>query len=662
MYKGCEFIATLNHAALKQKKKKRIRVVILFTCIEIILSPLLVYVIHQLLQNMADYGTGWMLIKIDWSYTNAIKGLLIESQAKRLWLITEMLWGIAVIFLTMSHGPKIGVVDTRMITPDIETPIPAGNGQHGNERFLTESEKEKIFGVFEFNNRKEERPVGNGGVVVQMLKKKGKEIILYVKEEVHTLIIGASGSGKTRRVLLPTIWLQLICGVSIILSDVKGEIFYFTNLFAKAIGYSRIIFDLRNPKKSMHYNFLQPILDAIEQKDIAKAVDYTWDLVSVLVGEQKGEPIWYNGECASIAATILIVAMDAPENLRNLPNVYYFLAFMCEPDIYGEVPLSAYLKMLPDTHPAKAVFQQAKIAPYKTRSSFYTSALGTLRLFTNPNIAEITSKSDFCLKDIGREKTIFYMIIPDEKKTNYPLVSILITQAYMLQVELASENGLSLPVPTDYDIDELGNFPKIPVLPNIVSAGRSRGIRFNGVIQDFQQLEGKYKEDFKNIKANCQVKIYLKSDDPDTLKIISEGMGKYTVEVSSASTSISDGAGAGRKDSSNYSSSASLVGRELLTPAEVKRIKTPYLLCLATGEYPAVNILPDISEWKLNHLYGMGDKEHNKQLMIEQEAAREEHSIPEIQLWGIWKKYQEMEALDKEPFANDKEERISFLK
>ena len=81
----------------------------------------------------------------------------------------------------------------------------------------------------------------------------------------------------------------------------------------------------------------------------------------------------------------------------------------------------------------------------------------------------------------------------------------------MLQVELANEHGLMVPVPTNYDLDELGNFPTIPVLPDLVSAGRSRGIRLNGIIQDYQQLEKKYKEDFKNIKANCQLKITLLS-------------------------------------------------------------------------------------------------------------------------------------------------------
>ncbi len=491
---------------------------------------------------------------------------------------------------------------------------------------------------------------GKGGLIVQMEKRAGKEIIYYVGKDLHSLIIGASGSGKTRRLLFETIWLQLMSGLSVIVSDVKGEIFYYTSPFAKKLGYEVVAIDLRNPKKSSHYNFLQPVLDAFEEGNQAKAIDYTWDLVSVLVGQQKGEPLWYNGETATIAAAILIVALDAPPEYRNLTNVYYFLAFMCETDEMGDMPLNAYLEKMDDTHPAKGVFAMAKIAADRTRSSFFTSALGTLRLFTNPNVAEMTSKSDLNLKDISRKKTIVYMIIPDEKKTLYPLVSILITQMYTAQVELANENGLRLPVDTDYNLDEVGNFPVIPVLGAILSAGRSRGVRANLIIQDYQQLESKYKEDFKNIKTNCQVKVYLKSDDPDTLKAISENLGKYTVEVTSASSSVSDG----KTKQGSYSSSSSLAARSLLEPAEVKRIRFPYAVCMVTGEYPCVNVLPDLSGYQLNRIYGLGDEKHNAQLMVEREAAREEHLIPELQLWGIWKKYREEQS-------EAKSARVSFL-
>lgn len=645
-------MATLNEKKLSKKKKKKRNTLLVATAAELLLTPLMAYILHQLLSLKS------LSIQLNLNYLTAVNLLVTNKKVQVIAIVLQLLWAILILYVTLDVQPVISKIDEMKITENISIPVPAGNGQHGKERFLTDSEKEKVYSVFEFDGKKS--PPGKGGIVVHFEKKNTKELIYYIAEDLHSLIIGASGSGKSRREIMQTICLQLLSGISVIVSDVKGELFYYTSGFAKEKGYKTLAIDFRNPEKSVHYNFLQPILDSLENGDQAQAIDYTWDLVSVLVGQQKGEPLWYNGETATIAAAILIVAIDAPEDFRNLTNVYYFLAFMCRSNVYGEMPITNYLEKLPDIHPAKGVFAMAEIAAEKTRSSFFTSALGTLKLFTNPKIAAMTSSSDFKLKDIGKSKTIVYMIIPDEKKTMYPLVSILITQMYTSLVECANENGLRLPVDTDFDLDEVGNFPFIPVLGNILSAGRSRGVRANLVIQDYQQLESKYKDDFKNIKTNCQVKVYLKSDDPDTLKQLSEGLGKYTVEVSSASSSANDG----KKNNINYGSSASLTGRALLEAAELKRFKSPDALISFTGEYSAVNNLPDLSAYKFNQILGLGDKEHNTKLMIEREAERESYDIPELKLWGIWNNLSDepiSEDIPEPQKNNEKPQRVSFL-
>lgn len=644
-------MATLNSEKIKKRKRKNVYFFLICTIVDIFASVWLAYIIHQILSTILSGQT--LPIKFSYSYGDALYAFGTVHKV-RVWFLTlQLLYLGLVLYAFFHYDNQIINVDTMHITEDIEVPVPAGNGQHGNERFLTEKEKEKIFQVWEYSGN--EPLKGKGGVVVQMEtgSRGRKEKILYVGKDLHSLIIGASGSGKTRRILLETLWLQMMSNLSVVVSDVKGEIYYYTAPYAVEKGYHVWPIDFRNPKKSVHYNFLQPILDAFDRGDTAKAIDYTWDLVSVLVGEQKGEPLWYNGETATIAAGILAVCLDAPRQCRNMTNVYHFIANMCQADAMGNMPLNQYLDELEDSHPAKGVFAMARVAADKTRSSFFTSALGTLRLFTNPNVAEMTSCSEIDLKDIGREKTIVYMIIPDEKKTLYPLVSILITQMYSLQVELANENGLRLPVDTDYDLDEVGNFPAIPSLPNILSAGRSRGVRANLIIQDYQQLEKKYKDDFKNIRTNCQVKIYLKSDDPETLKAFSESLGKYTVEVSSASSSASSNGMMGTKDSVSYSSSASLAGRSLLEPAEIKRIKAPHSIVTVTGEYPAINKLPDLSQYRANTIYGLGDEAHNNRLIQKREESREEHEIRDVELWGIWRKYNDT--------ASEPSERVSFL-
>lgn len=651
-------MATLNKVFLKKKNNKRRRAFLLIIFLQFLISPLLVLILHQTLEQL---GSGSLAFtNFSYNYSDSIKLLIEFPKARTIYYLLEIILIASTSIAYIRVTATIANVDTRIVAGSIEVPVPAGNCQHGSERFLSNTEKKEIYDSFAFSGK--EVLQKKGGLVVNYDYRRGKELISYIGEDLHGLIIGSTGSGKTRRILFQTIWLQLLSGLSVVVSDVKGEIYYFTSKYAKSLGYKTIAFDLRNPKKSAHYNFLQPIIDALDNGDEAKAVDYTWDIVSVLMGKQKGDPLWYNGESATIAASILIVVLEAPREFKNLTNVYYFIANMCKSNDKGIMPLTEYLKTLKKTHPAKGVFAMAEIAQERTRSSFFTSALGTLRLFTNPNIAEMTSYSDFNLKDISKEKTILYMIIPDEKRTMYPLVSVLITQLYSLQVELANENGLRLPIDTDLNLDEVGNFPYIPVLGNIVTAGRSRGVRANLIIQAYQQLESIYKEEYKTIITNCQIKLYLKSDDPQTLDNISKGLGKYTVEVSSASTSISDS----KKTNTNYSASASLAGRELLTPAELMKFASPYALCQMSGKYSAINYLPDLSEYMINQIYGLGDKAFNTSLIIERENEREERTTKELQLWGIWEKYiPQNEEKQLEQFFEGEEcidNRVSFLK
>lgn len=642
-------MAAANRKKYRNNKKRKLVAFVSSTLGELLFTPFIAYIVHQyfdLFMNM-DPGTRF---RIDYNYVKAIQMLFSEFGVMLWFLILQVLYVFWIIWLWIKPNAEIAAINEIQVTDKIKIPVAIGNGQHGSARFTTEAEKKTIFEEFVFTGSEQLKT--SGGLVVEMKKKGQVEHLRFVKNDVHTLIIGATGAGKTRRVLLESVWLQLMSGRSLVISDVKGEIFYFTSQYAASLGYKKVIIDLRNPKKSDHYNFLQPILDAMQAKDKAKAIDATWDLVSVIVGEQKGEPLWYNGETATIAAAILAVCLEAPATCRNLPNVYYFLAYMCQshPET-GKTPLTSYLATLDDGHPAKTVFAMAQVAADRTKSSFFTSALGTLRLFTNPNVAEMTSYSDFELEAIGKEKTIVYMIIPDEKKTLYPLASILIQQIYIAQVELANRNGLMLPVPTDYDLDEVGNFPTIPILSNLLSAGRSRGCRANLVIQDYQQLQSKYKDDYETIKTCCRVKIYLKSDNPKTLEEISKTLGKYTVEVTSASTSSNVNT---KGSDGSVSTSSNMAGRELLTASEISRIDYPYGLCLVTGEFPTITELPDLSSYYLNKLWDLGNEKHNVKIMMEREQEREEREIGDLALWGIWTVYKEM--LEEEAASQ-----VSFL-
>lgn len=654
-------MATLNPKRLEEKKRKKRRAILIFTITEMLISIWLASLAAQFITEIAagSYLNGGLQgMKINLSYLYAVKEILKPQMEihKAIFLLLQALYFTYTVMIENPYNEKIEKTDIFYVTPDIPKPVPSGNGQHGRARFLREDEKEELYGKLVIDEGNTEKlDIKNGGVVVNYKKEGEKEIIYYIQSPVHTLIRAATGLGKTRRVLLETIALQLLSGISIVNSDVKGELFYYTSPFAKKRGYEIFAFDLRNPRKSIHYNFMQPIIDEIENGDQAKAIDYTWDLVSAFVGEPKGERIWHDGECAAIAATLLILALEAPKEYQNLTNAYAFLSYMCQPDEYGNVPLNEYMRSLDDSHPAKMVFTQATIAPYRTRSSFYTSALGTLRLFTNPSIAEMSSRSDFRLQDIAMKKCALYMMIPDDKDTYYPLITLLITQMYSAFIDVANRNGGEVKNPLDMNLDEVGNFPKIPALGKMASAGRSRGIRLNLVIQDDQQMEKVYEKDFKNIQTNCKCKIFLGGDDTDTLKRISGQLGSYTAESNSASTS-SSGKTAGTENNISISQSSQLTGVKLLEPEELQLFKEPYALCQLTGERSAVNQLPDLSKYCFNEMFGLGDEEYNKKIIQKREGEREERAIPAIRLWGIWKQYEKSD--EPEEVEN---ENISFL-
>ena len=156
-----------------------------------------------------------------------------------------------------------------------------------------------------------------------------------------------------------------------LINDPKGELYAYTSPFAKDNGYQVVAIDFRNPNKGTHYNYMEEIISAIDSGNVAEAVDLTWDLVSVLVGDLKGEPIWHNGECATIAASILIVATEAPKEYRNLTNVYYFLANMAKPDPFGEMPITRYLSAWMIHIRQKLCLQWLKLLTRKQEDPFF---------------------------------------------------------------------------------------------------------------------------------------------------------------------------------------------------------------------------------------------------------------------------------------------------
>lgn len=571
----------------------------------------------------------------DFRYIHCITAVFHERIRFILAIGFILLTFLGLIVATMNLGVTLEETLTMKVAQGIEIPIVVGNGQFGTARFQTETEKDMTYDTFTYSGNGKYENVENVGVIVDFFKEGSKEIIRFFSGAAHSIIIAVTRKGKTRRIFLPSMWLAMISGVNIVNGDCKDEINPFTRLFAKKLHYKEIRFNLDQVEFSMMYNYLNEIILFIKDGNISEAVEKTWDIVSMLVGEAKGEKIWSDGECAAIASIILIVALDAPDDCKNLANVYTFLAYMCEPDPEtGDLPIYAYLEKLDYDHPARAVFQVAKIAPYRTRASFFTSALATLRLFTDQKIAYMTSNSEYSLRDIDDQKTIIYINVPDGKRTRYSLASLYINQVYEALIDISKRKG-ACDHRWEFYLDEFGNYPPIPDMGAKMSAAAGRGIFFRLIIQDYQQLQKTYKEEFKNIKANADLKFYLGTTDTDTNKEISDQMGTYTTEMKSAGTSASSNKN-GRSVNSGVSYNSNLGSRPLLFGSELSKLKRPDLLVLNGDEHPAIMHMPDLSSYYANKEFGMGDETFNTKVLIKRREERERLVIAKAHIWNQW--------------------------
>jgi len=457
--------------------------------------------------------------------------------------------------------------------------------------------------------------------------------VYFNGNDTHAVVIGATRCGKTRHVVLPTVCLLALAGENIIASDPKGELYLYTHPFLERLGYEVITLDFKNPLRSNQYNFLQPVIDAANLGNIPLAVTRARDLAAALVKNDRTERIWTDGERSVLTAGILAVVVDNKRNpqYQNMTNVYEFLANMCKP-VGGDrprLPLTSYLEDIGEGHPARAATDISMIAPSKMRGSFYTSTLVTLSLFTDPLIYNMTCATDFDLYATGKRKRAIFIILPDHKDTYYPIASLFVSQHYQSLVEISDQNGNRLPRRVNFVLDEFGNFVEIPDFDKAVTVGGGRGIRYNLFLQDFNQLAKQYDEKAaKIIRSNCETWIYLQTDDPETLRELSEKLGKYTIK----SPSLSGSTGGNSSASYNYTS------RDLLMPDEIKRIKRPYQLVTSRND-PAVMYAPDLSKTIFNHMLGLGDEDFNRQLIIRRNFSRPERPVEKIERWGIWNRY-----------------------
>lgn len=582
----------------------------------------------------------------------AMKQCISNNEQIRMFTIFFFVLLLLGIITLLVGGKSSFKVDMIEITPEIRTPAPAGQGQHGTAKWLPKEKFDQVFDSDIIDSKKlmqGKESFSAGGLVLgkediktSIFSKRVKEKIYHITKDLHALIIGATRSGKTRCIVIQTIIDLILAGENVVVPDLKGELRDYTEDVAKKYGYEVIGIDFIHPYQSKRRNFLEPVIKALQRNDISRAIEETWSLVSQLVGEppENGEKLWNNGEAATLAASIMAVCYDNQDHpeYQNLTNVFYFITEMCS-DYRGALPLQFYIDSLPEEHPAKILLAATKVAAMRTRSSFYVSAIMTLKLLTIPAINQMTNASDFDIEKLIDEgkKVIIYLGLPARDKTYFPLTSLFLRQISDLIDYVADEKyGGRVPVRWNFIDEEMGNFTKITNMRQQTSFGTGKGIRHFMFIQSYAQLDDVYGEKVSQIiQDNADIKIYLRSPNPTTKKKISEDLGNYTTRSYSKSNNTPSGT---FRNGGSDGESSNLMGRPLLYPDEVGKLQRPYSLVMSDAD-PAIMYAPDLSQYAMNEFLGMGDEEHNNRLRQRKAEEHKKNERPhnsKMELWGIW--------------------------
>ena len=358
----------------------------------------------------------------------------------------------------------------------------------------------------------------------------GKE--MWVDDsEYHNLVIGSTGSGKTQIVVLPLVKILAKHGESMIITDPKGEIYRSNGVMLREQGYNVIVLNFRDPDLGSAWNPLMLPYQLYKEGNRDKAIELLDDLaINILYDEkaQNQDPFWEKTSADYFVGLALALFEDASEAEVNL-NSINLMSTIGEEKYRGN---SNYLKeYFSDKDPASPMYinvASALLAPSDTKSSILSVFKQKIKLFSSrEKISEMLSHSDFDMKSIGRTKTAVFIVVQDEKRTYHPLVTNFIKQCYETLIDVAQENGGKLNYRTNFILDEFANMPPLKDVTTMVTAARSRLIRFTLIIQNFAQLYQVYgKENGETIKGNCGNIIYLISSELSALEEISKMAGE----------------------------------------------------------------------------------------------------------------------------------------
>ena len=351
----------------------------------------------------------------------------------------------------------------------------------------------------------------------------------------HALVIGATGSMKSRLIVMPSVYIIGAAGESMIISDPKAEIYTRTSGYLKKNGYHIVVINLRNPKKCQAWNPLAIPYSFYKKEDIDRAYEFANDVAFNLTQIEKDthDPFWDNsaGDLffgLSILLFKYVHSNNLPDEYVNLSNLIRLRRHLFK-NKNSTIISDLYLKELIDNDEIIAGSLSGTIIAYdSTKTSILSVFDEKMRCFhLQPSLLEMLSNNTLDFRSICSKKFAIYFIMPDEKTTYHKLASLFIKQSYEYLIYEAQKNETGiLPLRINYILDEFSSLPTIKDFPSMVSAARSRNIRFILVIQSKHQIIERYREEAETIRSNCANWIFLTSRELPLLTDLSTLCGK----------------------------------------------------------------------------------------------------------------------------------------
>ncbi|GHU56653.1 conjugal transfer protein TraG [Clostridia bacterium] len=406
----------------------------------------------------------------------------------------------------------------------------------------------------------------------------------------NCLIVGGSGTGKTRYYLLPNL---LNANTSYVITDPKGEILRSTGTFLKKMGYDIKVFNLIDMRNSSNYNPFNYVYDdkgRVEPNYVKKMIKV---LMKNVGGKDSGgkDPFWDDMAEKLISAISFYLLEEGRKSERNFAKVADIMRLieLSEPKKGEEEKKSEIdimFEKLAEVNPqSQAVlnyreFQQG--GKGKMAQSIVAVANSKLQSFNLPSVSNLTFTDTLGLETIGDRKTAMFIIIPASDTTFNFLAAIMYTQMFDILYNRANfKYSGRLPVHVRFLLDEFANVGQIPDFQSLISTMRSMEISVNVILQAISQLKELYEKSWETIVGNCNSYVFLGSPEMSTLEDMSKRLGKETIDV--------QGKNRTKGKQSSTSENNSILGRELLTPDEIGKLDNKYTIVVARGQNPFIS-------------------------------------------------------------------------